>query len=297
MIELNYGSDAAKVRIEFPAQWSPVDISALTLAVNDKDGNELAAAAAATIRDVSTLDADAAAFSKQFVLSDGDPDLVQGDTVLLVGAAGSEKLRVKGYNSTTFTAETTTVLTNGYEAGNSVYGCFAEIELDISDTSVFLSGMEVILIWTPTGTGGPFTQLATVSKFRQMEVSGIETYLEDIYSRAHLGLTQPKSRIKSVLADATRMVRNELQLVDFRFQIELVRDQDLLIPPIAAAMAYIWARGGDDALEGEEKRYRSALTTEINTLCKSNVWVDQNEDTVEDTGETVTHEQIFHNGY
>lgn len=297
MRELNYGSDAETIRLAYPHSWDPADITGLTLAINDRSGNELAAASPATLWTPTTLDGAAGAFSTTITLNAGADDLEPDDLIMLVGAGGKEIQTVRGYNSTTKLVTLDSILRNGYSDGEAVYGLFATIEVDLSDTDVFPAGKELILIWTPVGTGSPFTETAAISKYRQVDAAGFEGLFRDLYPRAHLGLTQPRNRLPSVLKVAKQEIRSKLLAKDPRFDVSKVRDQELLDPALMASCAVIWARDGDKVLEDERKEYKDALTSAVKMLAALPVWVDTDEDNIQDTGETSAHPHIFMAGY
>jgi hypothetical protein len=297
MRELNYNNAAETIRLAYPHSWDPADITGLTLTINDRSGNELASAAPATLWTSTTLDGAVSAYATSLTLDAGADDLEPDDLIMLVGAGGKEIQTVRGYDSATKIVTLDSVLRNGYSDGDAVYGMFATIEVDLSDTDVFPAGKELVLIWTPIGTGAPFTETGAISKYRQIDSAGFEGLFRDLYPRAHLGLTQPRNRLSSVLRIAKQEIKTRLLAKDPTFDITKIRDQDLLKPSLMASCAVIWARDGDHVLEDERKEYKDVLLTAIETLAALPIWIDPDEDNIQDTGEISAHPPIFMAGY
>jgi hypothetical protein len=297
MIELNYNNAAETIRLAYPQGWDPADITGLTLTINDRSGNELAEAAPATLWTSTTLDGAVSAYTTSLTLDAGADDLEPDDLIMLAGAGGKEIQTVRGYDSATKIVTLDSILRNGYSDGDAVYGMFAIIEVDLSDIDVFPVGRELVLIWTPTGTGAPFTKTGAISKYRQIDSAGFEGLFRDLYPRAHLGLTQPRNRLPSVLRIAKQEIKTRLLAKDPMFDITKIRDQNLLEPSLMASCAVIWARDGDQVLEDERKEYKDVLLTAIETLAALPIWIDPDEDNIQDTGEISAHPPIFMAGY
>jgi hypothetical protein len=298
MRELRYGSSAETLRITFPLAWDPTLLTGITLTIQDRQGTVLMAAAPATLWGPEVLDGAASAFSTTFKL-DGTPDnLEPGDQLKLVGAGGISELQtVADYAPTTKIVTLESILRNGYSDGDDVYGLWAVITVDLSDTDDFPAGRELVLIWTPSGVSGAFTELAEISRYQQLDVSGFAEYLRDIYPRAYDGLVTPRNRLNTVVEEATQKVAALLIARDPKFILSKVRDQRLIRPAIAAACAVIWVRNGDAELEDERKEWRRDLAEEIETLALQQIWVDLEDDFIEDKNETMEHPYIFRKGW
>jgi hypothetical protein len=297
MRELRHNSASETIRLAYPHGWDPADITGLTLTINDRAGNELAEAAAATLWTPTTLNGAVSAYTTSLTLDAGADDLEPDDLIMLDGAGGIEIQTVKGYDSATKLVTLDSILRNGYSDGDAVYGMFAVIEIDLSDTDVFPVGKELVLIWTPAGTGAPFTENGAIFKYRQIDSAGFEGLFRDLYPRAHLGLTQPRNRLPSVLRIAKQEIKTRLLAKDPTFDITKIRDQNLIEPSLMASCAVIWARDGDQVLEDERKEYKDALLTAIETLAALPIWIDPDEDNIQDTGEISAHPPIFMAGY
>jgi hypothetical protein len=298
MIELNYSSSAQAIRVVFPESWDPALLTGLTLTIKDRQGAVLMAAAPATLWPDAVLDGAAPAFSLSIKL-DGTPTaLAPQDPIKIVGAGGiSEYQTVADYNTVTKVATLESILRNGYSDGDDVYGLWAIITVDLSNTTTYPAGKELTLLWTPSGISGEFTELAEISRYNQLDAAGFAQYLRDIYPRAYDGLVQPRNRLSTVIEEATQKVAALLISRDPTFVLSKVRDQRLIRPAIAAACAVIWVRNADSELEDERKEWRRDLSEEIETLASQPVWVDLEDDFVEEAGETSEHPHVFRKGW
>lgn len=298
MRRLNLGNSAEIIRFRYPLEWEPADLTGLTLAINDQAANELMAADAATLYTESALDADANRYARKIVLENGSEDLEIGDLIRIQGILGYEDHTVKGYDSANLTAELEAHIDRDFEAGATVNRLSATIEVDLSDTDVFPAGTMLLLIWTPTGTGGPITQEAIISSYRQIDMSGLSEMMQDIYPRAYKALTTPRDRLKRVAARAVSDIRKRLLIMDDQFEINNIRDMDALLPVVSAQCAVLWTLNGDDDLDEERKTYKAEVDTEIEILSKDDIlWVDVDADLVDDPLEKRAHLHIFHTGW
>ena len=169
--------------------------------------------------------------------------------------------------------------------------------VDLSDEDVFPAGTDLVLIWTPTGTGGPVTDTATISTYQQTELAGLSEELQDVYPRVYDGLTKPKDRLRRVSSRAKGDISKLLMTMDTRFDISKIRDQSLIVPAVAAQCAVLWSMNGDDDIKDERAAYRLQVQTEVEILSKLNIWVDQDGDLVDDPGESRVHPHIFRKGW
>jgi hypothetical protein len=298
MRELNYSSSAQVIRVVFPESWDPALLSGLTLTIMDREGTVLMVAAPATMWPDAALSVAAPAFSLSITLAGTPTAPAPQDPLKIVGASGiSEYQTVSAYNSVTKVVTLESILKYGYGIGDDVYGLWATITVDLSDTDDYPAGKQLTLLWTPSGISGPFTELAEISKYQQLDVAEFGQYLRKIYPRVYDGLFSPQNRLSEVIDAATKKVAALLVTRDPKFVLSKVRDQELLKPSIAAACAVIWVRNGDRELEDERKEWRRDLSEEIETLASQQVWVDIEDDFVEDENETMAHPHIFQKGW
>ena len=297
MRRLNLGNSAETICLEFPLEWDLSALTGLTLTINDQDANELMAADPVSLYTATALDVESRRYSREITLESGSEDLEMGDHVRIIGVLGYEDHVVKGYDSDDLTAELEDYVDRDFEVGAIVYRLSAVATVDLSDTDMFAAGTELLLIWTPTGTGGPFTQEASISSYRQIDIAGLGRELRDIYPRVYDGLIKPRDRLESIAARARNTIRSRLLIMDSQFEINDIRDQSLLLPAIAAQCAVLWSLNGDKEMEDERKVYRSQISSEIDILSKLDIWVDPDADLVDDPLEKRAHPHIFHKGW
>lgn len=295
MRRLNLGNDAETLRLELPIEWNPADLTGLTLTINDQSGNELMVAAAVTLWTPTTLDGAVAACSTSCTLAAGSDDLAPGDGIMVIGAGGRERMVVKGYAA--LVAEVDTIFSLDFADGDDVYGLFGTIEVDLSDTSVFPAGQELLLIWTPAGSGGPITEEAVISSYRQVDIAGLREELRDVYPRAYVGLTVPRDRLERIAARARNDIRKQLLAMDQSLELNTIRDQDLILPAVAAQCAVLWTLNGDDELDNERATFKEQVSAELALISTLDVWGDSDGDLVDDPLERRDHPPVFHNGW
>jgi hypothetical protein len=297
MRHLNLGNSSEIIQLDFPLEWDPSVLTELTLTINDQANNELMAAAEASLYTSTTLENGVSRYDREIVLADESEDLEIGDCVRIVGVLGYEDHTVKGYDVDNLTAELEDYADRDFEVGAAVHRLSAVSTVDLSDTDTFPAGTELVLIWTPTGTGGPFTQTAKISSYQQIDIAGLSSELKDIYPRVYDGLTKPRNRLERVSASARRDIRSRLLIMDSNFDINLIRDQSILIPAVAAQCAVLWAVNGDDDMKEEREVYGLRVASEVDVLSKLSLWVDEDSDLVDDPLEDRTHPHIFHKGW
>jgi hypothetical protein len=286
--------------MSFPPTWDPSVITALTLKVADRSGNELMASTAADLYTATTLDADALRYADTVTLDAAAEDLSPGDVIRIVGSSGYEDRTVKGYDSISKVAILEQIIDNEYADGDSVYRLSAPVTVDFTDTNVYPAGQQLLLTWTPTGTGAPFTQLAEIAPTIQLDIEGFEVGFKALFRRAYEGLKEPEDRLDTVFEEAQKSLRREL--ISRRLDVTRVMDQDVMEPCLRLLCAIYWARGGELSdnnpnLKDELAEWRLDYKAEFELLCKNPIWVDDDIDDIQDPGETTSHEPYFRKGW
>jgi len=298
---ITYTNSTTLIHIDFPLTWDPSALSALTLQIADHDAVELMAATAATLYTATTLDADVLRYASTVTLAATAGNVVAGNVIRIVGAAGYEDRVIKGYDTTTKIATLEQIVDNEYVDGDDVYLLSASVTVDLSNTTTFPLGQSMVFTWTPTGTGSPFTQLREIGSTIQVDVEGFEVGMRALFRRAYDGLKTPEDRLGTVLDEAQKDLRR--QLISRRLDITRVMDQEVLEPSLRLLCAIYWARGGELvdgeklSLKDELAEYRKDYSIEFELLCKNPIWVDTDMDNIEDPGETVSHEYYFRKGW
>lgn len=277
--------------IEFPRTWAPDLLSALHVHLADFEGSELLADTAAELYEPSTLSADSRRYARAITLTEGDDELSSGDLVRIVGVQGEEEHIVKGWDAATLTAELENHVDRDYEAGALVYRLSASAAVDLSDTDTFPPGIQMVVTWTPTGTGGPLTRLAEIEESLQADIADFTRKFRVLYKRAYRALTTPENNLDTVLEAAKDELRTDL--LDRGLDISRIKDQRLLTPPLMAQVALMWARDGDENTADEMRVYQKAYSAAFEKLCRKPIWQDKNGDGILTDDEVTVHPAQF----
>lgn len=279
------------IPLVFPRGWNPASITDVKLTIADKATNPLQTATSAALYTATTLDGDADQFASSFTLADTAGDLVPGDLIRLSGVGGYEDHVVKGYDPATYTVTIELVLGRDFEDGADVYRLSAISTVDFSDTDVYPPGTQLVLTWTPTGSGDVFTELAEIDDRWQLDVAAFTADFLALYPRAYKALSVPQDRFDRLL----RMAQDQLRLVLSSRGLDATRlvDQRLLSPPLMSLLALYWLANGDEQMSDERGVISSAYSAQVEQLCQLPVWVDGDIDGVEDDGETTSHPQTY----
>ncbi len=289
MRQIRYNNASNVLLFEYPEEWTTV--SALTLTITDDVGTELLAADSATLYTATTLDAAASAFADTVTLVSGAGVLEPGYPIEIAGVAGNERHRVKEYSSTTRIVSLEGMLEEAHAAADAVTGRYGLITVDTTTTSDFPKGIVLTLLWTPTGTGvAATTELAQVS-VSQVDLVGLERRFSRLYPRAFEAYTKPINRMADMLKEAELQVAQEL-LVD-NLDMQRIIDQDVVAPAIMGKLAYMWTFNGDEQIEDERAFLGTEYDKQINILKSLPIWIDHDQDLIEDDGEVTTHTHIF----
>lgn len=289
MKQIVYGSSAAPLRIEYPPDWDPTAISGLTVTVMDRSGNELLSAQAATRYTATSVDGAVDRYSDNFTLDSGAGALSIGDPILLVGDAGKETKYIKGWDNSNKIVEIEGYTDLEYADNDSVYGCFATYALDISNTTTYTAGIIITVLWTPAGTGEPFTQQVQVSK-TALAIEGLEKLFRGRWERAYNAFTQPDNRFEEMAEMAQEELINDLMAENPGIDIHRLIDQDTAKWAVMAQMAWIWALSGDENKEDEREIIGAELEKQKKNLTARFLWLDNNQDFIEDDDETTSYQ-------
>jgi hypothetical protein len=290
VIHLRYNHATNVVRFDFPPEWDGSAITDLKLQIADKDGTELLAAASATIYTATSLDGDVAAYLSSIVLDSAAGALVPGDQLLVAGVLGDELVRVKDYDGTTYTAELEETLLYAHADNAPVYGMWGTKTVDTTTVATWPIGKIVVLTWTPTGTGLPTTQLGQVVVSRP-ELEGLRGVFADVWPRAYNAFKEPTEKFDRMYDQAGKQLATELLAEGM--DIERIKDTELLEPIMMTKMAWLWALNGDEQLEDERKIIALEYAAQKALIKNLPIWIDHDQDGVEDDGETTSHEPIF----
>jgi hypothetical protein len=286
-------NDTTSIQLDYPRTWNPADLTAVTIQISDVAGNELLAddAVEVAIYTETALDADSRRYTREIVLADESEVLDIGDLVRIKGILGYEDHVVKGYDAENLTAELEEYVDRDFEAGATVNRLSAIAPVDLSDTDVFPPGIQMVITWAPAGTGSVVTELAEIEAGLQIDVASFTKEFAALYPRAYNALKEPADRLDTVI----RLVQDEMRgdLASRGLDISRIKDQKLINPPLMSMVALKWALGGDedtsDELEVLEKVYSAAFEK----LCRNPIWVDKNDDGIQNEGEVDSYPQYF----
>lgn len=295
MKTITYNNAAVNLHFEFPESWDAVNISSVSLTVSDKAGNELIAASNLTLYTSTTLDSDVSRFFGSVTLDSGASSLVDGDRILIGGVVGAETQAVKAFDATTKICELEGILENEHEVGDSVIGLFGDISIDVSSTTVFSAGKELVLLWTPAGTGdNAITELAQVG-ITSLDITGLSSRFKIIYPRAYDAFRKPVDNMSAIIEEARSQIGNEL--LARNLDVNRVVDQAMIAPVLMSKMAYLWCINGDIDKEDEREVYLKEYDRQFSLLTALPLWVDTDQDLKEDESEVSDHEHYFTKGW
>lgn len=295
MRNLEYNNAAQTLRLEFPDEWNPPDISAVTLTILDRDGTELLAASACTLYTATSLDGDANRYASTITLDSAAGALVQGDRIFIAGEAGNEKQTVRGQDLTSEIVTLEGILYHDHVDGDVVDACWCTISVDTSTVATFTAGLPITLLWTPTGSGSPFTESAQIAK-TTLSIEGLEERFRAVWSRAYEDFINPQDKFSIMRAEAERQLKAEL--LSDGLNMDRIIDQDRIAPVLMARMAYMWTLNGDVNKEDERKAIGDEYNKLVAQLKRDPIWQDSDQDFVEDEEvETTSHETYFERGW
>lgn len=296
MKQVQYGEDSVSIRFDFPSEWDPVNLSALTLTVKNDAGTELLAEDAMTLYTATSLLEDADQYTSSIVLATGAGSLEAGDLMWIDGASGGEIVRIKSYVAATRTAELEDILQYDHSADDGVYATWATYALDVSDTTTFPKGLTTVFIFTPTGTGQVTRDEYQISH-AVVDVSGLEGTFKIIYPRAYHAFTSPANNFDIYRAEAERQIKNELLSQNNAFDYDRIVDQDMIAPVVMAKMALLWTLNGDVEKEDERKVLSADYASQMAYLLNRTKWTDDDQDDAKDEEEISDNEPIFNTSW
>jgi hypothetical protein len=292
-----YG-ETTTLRLEFPLTWETENLSSLTLAVNDRAGNVLEAASAATLRTATELDGAVTAGDMTITLDSGAADVVENDTLYIFasGSDPSEEVEVASYDTTAYVATLKRPLLYDHVDAAEVYGAFATYDLDASDTDVFELGEQLVLEWTPTWVadevemGGIVRERAEVVQYETL-VADFRQRFAALYPREFEAVTEQYNRFEDLYFEARRQVKTELALRGM--DMDRIVDADLLAPVLMNKIRWLILVTADASYEDERETCSNEYGRQFELLCNSTIWTDDDQDGMIDDEEVSTYSPIF----
>lgn len=288
---ITYTAKTTTIKKQFPRGWDPSTLTGVTLQIKDVDGVELQVAAAAALYTATSIDGDASRFAYSFTLDAGAGALVPGDIIRIVGVNGQEDHIVKGWDDTNKVVDLETYINRDFEDGAAVYRLSAVATVDFSNATTYPAGTQLVLVWTPTGSGSSFTERAEIETRLQVDVAAFTADFRALYPRAYDALSVPADRLDTII----RLALDELRLILLSRGLDMARvvDQRLISPPLMALVARYWTINGDENLEDERKVIDAAYSAAVEQLCTLPIWEDSDGDEILDEGEIQDHPVYF----
>jgi hypothetical protein len=210
----------------------------------------------------TSIDGAAARYASTVTLDSAAGALVEGDRIYIAGDAGNEIHTVKGH--------------------------------DTSTVATWTVGLNVSLLWTPTGGGQAFTEMAQVGR-RTLAIEGLEERFRAVYPRAYADFLEPEKKFSLMREESERQLKAEL--LSNGLNMDRIVDQDTIAPVLMARMAYLWTLNGDVNKEDERKALGSEYNKLVAQLIRDPIWQDSDEDLVEDDTENTSHMWQFERGW
>ena len=287
-----YTHSTGMIPLSFPPDWDPSSLTALTLTIADRDGNTLQTATPASLYTPATLGVDAYRYDYSVTLASGAADLLIGDQVRITGVNGYEDHTVKGYAPVTRMVTLEAFVDRDFEMGATLLRLSGTATVDFSNTTTYPAGIQLLLTWTPTGTGSPLTVLAEIESTDSLDIAGFEAEFQAFYPRAWDALHKPEDRFDKLLKIAKERLYTALRIrgVD----VARIKDQRVLSYPLMLLLAEVWTANGDEDLADERAWISKAYSAAIEELYQSTIWVDADNDNVEEDEETQDHPSVFY---
>lgn len=291
MTPRTFTSLTTSIEMFFPRTWDPASLTAVSLQIKDVAGTELQAATPAALYTATSLDGDVSRFATEVTLDAGAGALKPGDLIRIVGINGYEDHTVKGWDGTNKVAQLEFHVDRAFEDNAVVYRLSAVSTVDFSNTTTYPAGTQLVLVWTPTGSGSSFTELAEIETRLQVDVASFTADFKALYPRAYDALSVPADRLDSII----RLALDELRLTLLSRSLDMSRivDQRLISPPLMALVARYWTINGDDDLEDERRVIDAAYSAAVEQLCNLPIWEDHDGDKILDDGEVLDHSAQF----
>ena len=294
MRQLQYNFATNKLRLEYPGEWDPRLVTAVTLTVTGLDGTVLKSATTATRYVNTDLDADVSAYLDEITLAAASGALSPGDVIYIDGTAGHERHKVRGYNATSKIATLEETLEYDHVKDDIVYPCWVtSAAVDTTTVAIWTAGLPVVLTWTPTGSGQAFVERAEVSKF-STAVEGLGIRFQAIYRRAWDDLTS-LGTFSIIREEAERQLRVELESNGLDYN--RIIDNDIIAPVVMARMAWLWCLNGDESKKDERETIGAEYNALLAQLLKNPIWIDSDQDNIQDEDEVTDHVPYFNNSF
>lgn len=300
--EIEYNGTTT-IRRTFPDELG--DVKSATVAVYDRGGTALLAAAAATVTNVGATPTytfkgvltSATKIGENTCTLNATPDTIYAGDVYRIGGTSSteDTLTVEAYNSSTRVVTFSDYFRHAHAAGEYVKPRFATYSLVTTTVATWTAGLECTLLWTfysggdgSTGAYMPYTDLGIVYK-RIAGEGGMESAFRLRYRQVSELVEGPEF---AVLANDA-----EEELSDLfgarGLDIKKVVDSHAFYELRLCQMAYALAMGAGSDWDSERTAITARRTELINLVASNPIWSDTDQDLSEEDEEVQTYERPY----
>jgi len=289
MKQLKYNIDDNVVLFDVPQDWDITNIDAITLQINDVNGNTLQAATSVGTLYYDTLSVAASSGDNSIVLTNDDA-ITPGYYIRIKDDNGvPEDRKVIKYTSSTKTVLLETVLDYDHPVDAGVYPVTVAATVDTTDTDVYTKGRQLLLIWSNEEVGAPYTELAEIAKTSEFSPSEFERQFSALYPREYESASG--ERLGEIRKLAER--RLEYRLKSRGMNMDRVKDQPVIMDTLLALTRYLTIDGNGDDWEFEINHAWDVYLREFENLCSLPIWVDDNQDDIQTEEEYQVFEPLI----
>lgn len=254
-----------------------------TITITDKAGNLLVDEDDATVGVADELAADAVAGATSMTLAyTGTPYTPAAGDVLLLGddVTGYQSLTVRAFDASTGVITTQEFVDYPYPSGTPVEWRDVTYSVDAS-AAEWADLTEVTVTWSPDNDCLPWTELYQVLA-RSAAVGGLESEFRIAYPRYHEQIAS--GTFSNYLERAKARLRLYLESRGRDFDRGI--DSPRLADPLMLTIALLVAEANSDRFADEYERLKTAWNEQLALMDKLPLWVDLNQDRVENDEET-----------
>lgn len=286
MIEGNpvkYGAPTL-LRFEIPESWDRSDLTEIDVEIKNTAGSDLISGTA-TIASSTTLAAACGAEDVSITLAVGAPSLEPGDRLWICGDGEIAEVReVYSYDSDSRTVVVRPELEHPHASGASVLPMWAVFGMDLSDTGVYVKGMDLFVHWIPDtenlesvdqyiiGVTG-FSSGAIWDDFKTL----YPTEWESIHGRDLI-------RLEHMSRDMLRMEFQRRGL-----DINKIQNSDILQPGMIRMLRLMILEASGDSDELEYNRAKDLFHIWADGIAALPLWEDKDQDQAADENEIQVH--------
>ncbi len=278
------GDSSFTIKSKMPSDW--ITSAIVTVTVGDKAGTDLVAAQATTQLGVDTIALAVAAGAFVATLTTGKA-YEAGDTIVIGSDAAGWQLReVDHYDSSSKIITFVTGLDEAVAALASIRSLDMSYTLDASADA--WSGLKQVYVeWIPSTDNQPFRETWEVSSFKSA-IANLEDEFRAAFHSLYEKVIQPED-FKKFEDRARDRIKQELQNkgrdLDLIVDSQILREVTLIEIALLIGRAYQMDTDQYERLE-KDREYQ------FNILDNNLIWIDENEDGVQDDSENQPAEVV-----